>query len=104
MSEWASSIWVTYLKTARDDLPIRIEFLSDNNDQSTEKLDKALSAILPLSSQHPEYGIPTPILEADARAKITTNEARLIIDRLMALSGLTYLTLEKRRSRNPFGG
>jgi hypothetical protein len=103
-SEWASSIWVTYLKTARDDLPIRIEFLSDNNDQSTEKLDRALSAILPLSSQHPEYGIPTPILEADARAKITTNEARLIIDRLMALSGLTYLTLEKRRSRNPFGG
>ncbi|NHI89032.1 MAG: DNA double-strand break repair nuclease NurA [Candidatus Thorarchaeota archaeon] len=104
LSEWASSIWVTYLKTARDDLPIRIEFLSDNNDQNTEKLDKALSAILPLSSQHPEYGIPTPILEADARAKITTNEARLIIDRLMALSGLTYLTLEKRRSRNPFGG
>ena len=104
LSDWASSIWVTYLKTARDDLPIRIEFLSDNDDQSTEKLDKALSAILPLSSQHPEYGIPTPILEADARAKITANEARLIIDRLMALSGITYLTLEKRRSRNPFGG
>ena len=105
ISTWASSIWVTYLKTARDDLPLRVEFLSsEDEDIVTEKLDKALAAILPLSSQHPEYGIPTPILEADARAKITSNEAQLIIDRLMALSGLTYLTLEKRRSRNPFGG
>jgi hypothetical protein len=102
---WASSIWVTYLKTARDDLPLRIEFLSDDEDDiDTKKIDAALSAILPLSSQHPEYGIPTPILEADARAKITVNETRLVIDRLMALSGLTYISLEKRRSRNPFGG
>jgi hypothetical protein len=102
---WASSIWVTYLKTARDDLPLRIEFLSDDEDDiDTQKIDAALSAILPLSSQHPEYGIPTPILEADARAKITVNETRLVIDRLMALSGLTYISLEKRRSRNPFGG
>ena len=105
LSRWASSIWVTYLKTARDDLPLRVEFLSAEDDEIlTDKLDKALSAILPLSSQHPEYGIPTPILEADARARITANETRLIVDRLMALSGLTYLTLEKRRSRNPFGG
>ncbi|MBY8996846.1 MAG: DNA double-strand break repair nuclease NurA [Candidatus Thorarchaeota archaeon] len=105
ISTWASLIWVTYLKTARDDLPIRIEFLSaEDSDTTTDKLDKALSAILPLSSHHPEYGIPTPILEADARAKITANETRLIIDRLMALSGLTYMTLERRRSRNPFGG
>jgi hypothetical protein len=105
ISAWASKIWVTYLKTARDDLPVRVEFLSPEDDEIvTDKLDKALSAVLPLSSQHPEYGIPTPILEADARAKITANETRLIIDRLMALSGLTYMTLEKRRSRNPFGG
>ena len=101
---WASSIWVTYLKTARDDLPLRIEFLSDDDKESVWKIDRALAAILPLSWQHPEYGIPTPILEADTRAKITMNETQLIIDRLMALSGLTYTTLEKRRSRNPFGG
>ncbi len=105
LSSWAPSIWVTYIKTARDDLPLRIEYLSDDEDDiDITKIDKALSAILPLSSQHPEYGIPTPILEADARAKISANETRLIIDRLMALSGLTYMSLEKRRSRNPFGG
>ena len=101
---WSSSIWVTYLKTAQDDLPLRIEVLMDQDDKDTKKLDRALSAILPLSWQHPEYGIPTPILEADARARITGHEAQLIIDRLMALSGLTYTVLEKRRSRNPFGG
>ncbi len=100
---WASSIWVTYLKTAKEDFPIRVELLGDRT-FDTKQLDKALSAILPLSWQHPEYGIPTPILEADARARITHNETSLIVDRLMALSGLTYSSLEKRRSRNPFGG
>jgi len=105
LTSWASTIWVTYLKTARDDLPLRIEILADiNSEEDVWKIDKALAAILPLSWQHPEYGIPTPILEADTRAKITTNETNMVIDRLMALSGLTYTTLEKRRSRNPFGG
>jgi len=104
LTEWASSIWVTYLKTARDDLPLRIEILTSGTPDDVSKVDKALAAILPLSWQHPEYGIPTPILEADTRAKITSNETQLIIDRLMALSGLTYTSLEKRRSRNPFGG
>ncbi len=103
MNEWASSIWVTYLKTARDDLPLRIEALIDKGG-GIAQLDRALSVLLPLSWQHPEYGVPTPILEADARARISNNETQLIIDRLMALSGLTYATLERRRSRNPFGG
>jgi len=104
LTEWASSIWVTYLKTARDDLPLRIEILTNGAPDDILKVDKALAAILPVSWQHPEYGIPTPILEADTRAKITSNETQLIVDRLMALSGLTYTSLEKRRSRNPFGG
>lgn len=103
LSSWAASIWVTYLKTAKDDLPIRIEVLLDENDD-LNKMEKALSAILPLSWQHPEYGVPTPILEADARAKIGKSETDLIVDRLIALSGLTYSTLNRRRSRNPFGG
>ncbi|MGY5874173.1 MAG: DNA double-strand break repair nuclease NurA [Candidatus Thorarchaeota archaeon] len=103
LSIWTSSIFVTYLKTARDDSPLRIEVLVDP-DRGIQQLNKALSAILPLSWQHPEYGIPTPILEADARARITYNETRLITNRLMALSGLAYSALEKRRSRNPFGG
>ncbi len=104
ISNWASSIWVTYLKTARDDLPLRIEILTDGNPEDVRKVDRALATILPLSWQHPEYGIPAPILEADTRAKISLNETQLIVDRLMALSGLTYTSLEKRRSRNPFGG
>jgi len=105
LTSWASSIWVTYLKTARDDLPLRIEMLVDTDSaEDVWKIDKALAAILPLSWQHPEYGIPTPILEADTRARITANETSMVINRLMALSGLTYTTLEKRRSRNPFGG
>lgn len=105
LSPWASSIWVTYLKTARDDLPLRIEVMvKSDGEEGINQLNRTLSAILPLSCQHPEYGLPSPIVEADARARISNNEARLVVDRLMALSGLTYSTLEKRRSRNPFGG
>lgn len=105
LSPWASSIWVTYLKTARDDLPLRIEVMvKSDGEEGINQLNRTLSAILPLSFQHPEYGLPSPIVEADARARISNNEARLVIDRLMALSGLTYSSLEKRRSRNPFGG
>jgi hypothetical protein len=103
ISMWASSILVTYVRTARDDLPLRVEVFVDP-EKGVEQIDKALSAILPLSMQHPEYGVPAPILEADARARITHTESNMIIDRLMALSGLTYTTLERRRSRNPFGG
>ncbi len=103
LSIWASSILVTYIRTARDDFPLRVEVLV-NPDRGVEQLDKALRAILPLSTHHLEYGVPTPILEADTRAKISNNETGMIIDRLMALSGMTYATLEKRRSRNPFGG
>ena len=103
--EWASSIWVTYLKTARDDVPLRVEILGKKNDaEPTKHIDRALAAILPISCQHPEYGLPTPIVEADTRAKISHNESQLIMDRLLALSGLTYSAVEKRRSRNPFGG
>ena len=103
LSKWSSDILVTYLKTARDDLPVRLEILTKGH-ENIQQLNKALSAILPLSWQHPEYGLPTPILEADARARINANETRLVIDRLMAMSGLTYTKLEKRRSRNPFLG
>ncbi len=105
LGAYASKIWVTYLKTARDDIPLRVEIMvKSDGEEGIQQLNRTLSAILPLSYQHPEYGLPSPIVEADARARISNNEARLIIDRLMALSGLTYSTLEKRRSRNPFGG
>lgn len=104
IKEWASSIWVTYLKTARDDSPLRLEIFGSDNDQPSEMINKALSAILPVSCHHPEYGLPSPIVEADTRARIGNNETRFILDRILALSGLTYSSLEKRRSRNPFGG
>ncbi len=103
LSKWTSSIMVTYLKTVSNDLPVRFEILS-NPDEAIAVMDKALAAILPISSLHQEYGLPTPIVEADTRARISKHEADMVVDRLMALSGLAYATLERRRSRNPFGG
>lgn len=104
IKNWSSQIWITYLKTAREDSPLRIEIIGKEGVVPVSHINKTLSAILPLSYHHPEYGLPSPIVEADARARITNHEARLIIDRLLALSGLSYSLLEQRRSRNPFGG
>ncbi len=101
---WASSIWVTYIKTARDDLPLRVEVLARDDPSSIEVVDRTLAALLPLSSHHPEYGVPAPIVEADTRARITNREAQFVLDRLVVLAGPHYRPLEKRRSRNPFGG
>ncbi|UCE10379.1 MAG: DNA double-strand break repair nuclease NurA [Candidatus Thorarchaeota archaeon] len=105
LRDWAASIWVTYLKTARHDYPLRIEVFGNTDiDEPADRLNKALSAILPLSWQHTEYGLPSPIVEADTRARIGNNETQLIMNRLMALTGVRYSPVEKRRMRNPFGG
>jgi hypothetical protein len=105
LRDWAASIWVTYLKTARNDYPLRIEVFGNTDiDEPANRLNKALSAILPLSWQHTEYGLPSPIVEADTRARISNNETQLIMNRLMALAGIRYSSVEKRRMRNPFGG
>lgn len=104
IKNWSSQIWITYLKTAREDTPIRIEIFGKEETDPINHINKILSAILPLSYHHPEYGLPSPIVEADVRARITNHEARLIIDRLLALSGLSYSAIDQRRSRNPFGG
>ncbi|MEM2142170.1 MAG: DNA double-strand break repair nuclease NurA [Candidatus Thorarchaeota archaeon] len=102
LQQWASDIWISYLRTARNDLPIRAEVLVDGD--PVGQMERALRVVLPLARRHPEYGLPAPVLEADARARISSHEAQLIMDRLMAMSGLRHMLLGKRRSRNPFGG
>ena len=93
-----------YLKTAPYDIPLRIElFQSIHRDQTDRirEINDISGAILPISQYSKNYGIPAPIVEADARAKIKQSE----IESLFQLIRIRYPTPELwlyRRERAPW--
>jgi len=93
-----------YIKTARYDIPLRIDvFLPKrkNKDYLRKEIDILSQTILPLSQYNKAYGVPSPIVEADARAKIKETE----INRLFEFLKIKYPTPDlwlKRRERSPW--
>lgn len=93
-----------YLKTAPYDIPLRIElFQSIHRDETdlVREINDISGAILPISQYNKNYGIPAPIVEADARAKIKQTE----IDALFQLIQNRHPTPELwlyRRERAPW--
>lgn len=98
------ALYAYYLKTAPFDIPLRIElFQSIHRDQSDliKEINDISGAILPVSQYNKNYGIPAPIVEADARAKIKETE----IDALFQLIRIRHPTPELwlyRRERAPW--
>ncbi|MFX0091499.1 MAG: DNA double-strand break repair nuclease NurA [Candidatus Hodarchaeota archaeon] len=94
-------IWSFYIKPARYDAPLRIEIAQQPDISSTDVnlfIKQACSIILPLSQFHSRYGLPAPIVEADARSKIHENEFEAIIGQIQRRVGFA---VEEKRS--PFG-
>jgi hypothetical protein len=93
-----------YLKTVPFDIPLRIEMFQSrrrNQINLINEIDIISETILPLSQYNKTYGIPAPIVEADARAKIKEAE----IDVLFQMIRTRYPTPElmfKRRERSPW--
>ncbi|MFX1285464.1 MAG: DNA double-strand break repair nuclease NurA [Promethearchaeota archaeon] len=98
------ALYAYYLKTAPFDIPLRIElFQSINRDQPDliKEINFISEAILPVSQYNKNYGIPAPIVEADARAKIKETE----IDALFQLIRIRHPTPDfwfYRRKRAPW--
>jgi len=98
------TLYAYYLKTAPFDIPIRVElFQSIHRDQTdlTKEINFISEAILPVSQYNKNYGIPAPIVEADARAKIKKTE----IDALFQLIRIRHPTPDLwfyRRKRAPW--
>jgi len=67
IGERGRQVYNIYLRTARDDRPVRIDFLAPDN--PVETADEVASRILPLCSFSSTYGIPSVLVEADQRAK-----------------------------------
>ena len=93
-----------YIKTAQYDIPLRIEcfFPRGIDDKQVRKEINLLSeTILPVSQYNHEYGIPAPIVEADARVKIKDNEINEFFRLFKAFNTIPSFS-PRRRDRSPW--
>ncbi|HKZ45573.1 MAG TPA: DNA double-strand break repair nuclease NurA [archaeon] len=95
----ANSIFCFYLKTAEFDRPIRVDFLAEKD---FTKIANFISSILLSLSGHSSYGMPSVLIEADQRAKLSEKDLEMfyldLINRAGNLPGLFTL----RREQRPF--
>jgi hypothetical protein len=93
-----------YLKTAQYDIPLRIECALSKRQSFpaiTKTLNTIAETILPISQYNKKYGVPSPIVEADARVKIKENEINDFFRFLRALNPSPDFHL-RRRDRSPW--
>ena len=99
---WRQSIFAFYLKSVDYDQPTRIEFLNPEHLNPAEAADKISSVLYPLSSYHRAYGIPSVLIEADARAKLKDWDLDFIYAQLIEKVGHSPSLMRLRRERRPF--
>jgi hypothetical protein len=95
--EVANSLYVFYLRTGEFDRPIRVEFFAPGQVVRTAR--RIASALLSLTG-HAGYGMPSVLIEADCRARLTKSDLDLfyqeLINRVGCLPGLASLRREAR--------
>jgi hypothetical protein len=98
---WANLVNVFYLRTVEYDRPIRVEYLAtESNQLLTAK--KISSVVLPLSYHNAEYGMPSVLIEADARAHLLDGDIEIIYEQLVRKTGDSLILSKLRRERRPF--
>lgn len=84
---------VFYLKAGKLDIPLRVEFVADENKR--EDIASFLSSVLLSLVTSSSYSLPSVLIEADMRARIKEDEAGLL------LSNFESLWVKRRRDRRP---
>ncbi len=85
-----------YLKTAKLDKPVRVDFMSK------EKEDFLASVILAISGQNRNYGFPSVLIEADNVAKMSEQEAENFYSCILKYTGNMPSAMKLRREQRPF--
>ncbi len=101
--DWNKIIYSFYLKPVQFDLPTKVEFLAPTDPIKHAK--RIASVVLPISNQHAEYGVPSVLIEADARARLFENDLDYVYDSLshaVSTSGFSTLLMKLRRDKRPF--
>ncbi|MBN2043352.1 MAG: DNA double-strand break repair nuclease NurA, partial [Candidatus Aenigmarchaeota archaeon] len=95
--EYAEHVNSFYLKTARFDRPIRIDFLG-----TPDIVEKISSVVLSISGHHSGYGIPSILIEADQVAKLSEEDIENLYSRIISLTGSVPGIMRMRRDMRPF--
>lgn len=82
-----------YLKSAEYDRPIRVEFLENEK--------RVAELIYTISSQNRTYGLPTVLIEADQRAKLSETDSDYFTNMIASKLGIQNIFFLRRDSR-PF--
>lgn len=92
-------IFSFYVKTAEFDRPIRVDFLAD---KGTVNIANRISSILLALCGHSGYGMPSVLIEADQRAKLSEKDLEMFYFDIINKSGNLPGLLEQRRYLRPF--
>ncbi len=97
LGHFSKNLYSFYFRASDYDLPLRIDFLSNNPEQDSKTISELL---LPLSNKFKEYSYPVVLIEADARAKLSERDISFVIkilkENLGNLPDLSELRREKR--------
>lgn len=95
----ANQVFSFYVKTVEFDRPVRVDFLAD---KGICPIANKISSVLLALVGHSSYGIPSVIIEADQRAKLSEKDLEIfyldLINKVGNLPGLFDL----RREQRPF--
>lgn len=96
---WIERTYAFYLKAVPYDFPLRVEFV-DGGDGVLETAEEVASLVYALSSYHDAYGLPSVLIEADARARLHEEDLEMVRDSIadrLGASASWYM----RRQRGP---
>ncbi len=100
LEPWNKRICAFYIKPVPYDRPTRVEFIM-NPEKTQETINKAAALVNSLSASHEACALPSVLIEADARAKLSQEEISILRDSIAdRLEPSTMLDL--RRERRPF--
>jgi hypothetical protein len=100
LGEVGEDVYNIYLRTARDDRPVRVDFLARGD--PVETAEEVAARIMPLCSFSSTYGIPSVLIEADQRAKLSQQDLELFESRLRSVVGPMPGIEDLRRDSRPF--
>lgn len=97
---WIERTYAFYLKAVPYDYPLRVEFV-DGGHGALETAEQVASLVYALSSYHDAYGLPSVLIEADARARLHEEDLEMVRDSIADRLGASA-SLYMRRQRGPF--
>ncbi len=100
LGEQGKNIYSFYMKTAKFDRPLRVDFYCRNG-VDVANIANEISSLILSSCCHDSYGFPAPLIEADFRAKLPEDEIEKLHDQLLDKVGIVPSLMKLRRELRP---